>query len=93
MGMRCEVRMLISLRTLHDKYLPDLSRGFIADMAKRGDIPAIKLFGRWMFDPEAVLASLKARERGGAKGPTEPARPAEPNLAPGTTSHSSDAKE
>jgi hypothetical protein len=85
--------MLISLRTLHDKYLPDLSRGFIADMAKRGDIPAIKLFGRWMFDPEAVLASLKARERGGVKGPAEPARLVEPNRAPNAASSTSDAKE
>ena len=58
--------MLISLRSLRAKHLPDLSERYLYDLARRGEIPAVRLGGRWMFDPEAVLSSLKSRERGGS---------------------------
>jgi excisionase family DNA binding protein len=84
---------LISLRRLHSEHLPDVSERWLYDLARRGEIPSVRLGSRWLFDPDAVIASLKARERGGVVGPTEPARPGKPNIVPGAAVAPSDAKE
>ncbi len=54
--------MLLSLRTLRTRYLPDVSERFISDLARRGEIPAVRLGARWMFDPELVLAAISKRK-------------------------------
>lgn len=54
-------KQLISLRRLQKDHLPDLSERWLYDLTRRGQIPAVRIGGRWLFDADAVLASLKAQ--------------------------------
>ena len=58
-GRRLHAPTLISLRRLKQEHLPDVSERWLYDLARRGEIPAVRLGTRWLFDPEQVLAALK----------------------------------
>jgi excisionase family DNA binding protein len=68
---------LISLRRLRKEHLPDVSERWLYDLARNGQIPAVRLGGRWLFDADAVIASLKARAQGGGSATAAPDASAE----------------
>ena len=57
--------MMISLRTLREQYLPDISSRWLYTLVRRGDLPATRIGSKWLCDPVEVIEAIK-RKRVGA---------------------------
>ena len=53
--------MLVSLKTLRERFLPDVSERWLREQIRRGVVPVVRVAGRVLADPEDVLAELKRR--------------------------------